>query len=540
MMRKDILSDKRIRGIVFVIIVCLQLLFITYWARQKQNLFLDEEYTLEYASFYTNDDLYKTKLPYVGELQPRTWVEGKDLRHRFSVEPEESMFRLSPVQSVRLLFRRRSYFGLINIAESLLSPGRVSIMPAIVLNMIIFAGIQIVLYKILRNLRLREDMALWGVAFCGFSSLIVSHTVFIRFYTYTILLFMLVILLHQKMWEEKNTGIFILEEGTALILMYLSLKCSELTMIYGGAFVGMYLLMLMINKRWKDAAVYGLPMIGISLLYLGLKTDLLDVLLHPANYTHSSYAKSYTTSNLINITFESAANRITRLFHWAGKYNYGHEWILGGILLAILCMYVKKRDNIIRDSSRFLIFVMWITVLIYILFGILAGLNCSRYFLVVFMMLFIVLLYIVDRATKDISRQNIVRVILCVLFAVIMSITYGQRHVEYVYEEHRDTIRQLREHQDLDIVFVDCNPEVHHGIYDCVYNMTEHQHLFLMYSSDEPDRENIPDQVLVWMHGNRDAEPDFSTCLADYDVEFLGYTRDSEVYLAQRRDSNEQ
>lgn len=538
MMRKDILSDKRIRGILFVIIVCLQLVFIAYWARQKMNLFVDEEYSLEYASYFTSVK-YGSKMPYTEAFLHNTWIQAKDLKVSYSLEPEESLLHTGPWTMIMLLLKRRIYYGLINIAETILSPGRVSIMPAIVLNMIIFAGIQIVLYKILKKLHIRNEYALWGVAFYGFSSLMIGHTIFIRFYTFTILLFLLVLLLHQKMWEEKNTGMFILEEGTALVLLYFSLKCSELTMIYGGAFVGMYLLMLIVNKKYKTAGLYGIPMLGISLLYLGMKTELLNILLHPSMYVNSSFAKSYTTKNVVNASWGSVWFWLKTHRLWIGQYLFGNTQILDTILLVLLVLLVWKRDRFFQDPSRFLMLSLLVTVLIYILFASLSGLFRPKYVCVVYTLIVIVFLYVFDRAMKDLSWQFVIQAGLCVLLAVIVYGTYDHRDIEYLYEEDTAVVNQLRNNPDLDILFLNCDIDRHHAIYDCVYNAGDQARIFF----DDPDmelmEEEMPDHMFVWT--NETMKSEISEELPGYEVELVGNNHNtfSNIYLAHRRNRNE-
>ena len=395
-MRKDILSDKRIRGILFVIILCLQLLFITYWAKQKCNLFLDEVYSLEYTNDYTDTERYKVHFVKTELFQTDTWFPVQTLQKELSVEPEESIFRLSPGEMIHLLFTRRIYFGLMNMAESILSPGEMSFYPAIILNCLLFVLIQLVLFKIFRTLRINDFYTLWGVALYGFSGLIISHVIFVRFYVFTILMFLTVILLHLKMWEEEKLWKFFSEEIAALILLYLALKCSELTMIYGGAFVGLYFILLLLKKRWKQALIYGAPMIGISVWYLYMKTGLLDILFHPARYTEvDSFAKSYTTWNVTHPSYEFVTLWLMNYYRWAGSFLFGGIRNFTGLLILLAGVYIVKRINrksSFSDPQAVCVLVLCIVLAVYCLFAALAGLFFPKYICVMLTVLFVIFL----------------------------------------------------------------------------------------------------------------------------------------------------
>ena len=540
-MRRDILSDKRIQRIVFVIIVCLQLLFITYWAKQKCNLFLDEAYSLEYTSDYLDTEKYKVKFVYTEIFQSDTWFPVQPLQDELSLEPEESIFRLSPGEMIRLLFSRRIYFGLLNMAESILSPGEISMYPAILLNCLFFVLIQFVLFRIFKTLRINDFYTLWGVAFYGFCGLIISHVIFVRFYVFTILMFLTVILLHLKMWEEENIWKFFFEEITSLILLYLALKCSELTMIYGGAFVGLYFILLMIKKRWRQALIYGAPMIGISVWYLYTKTILLDILFHPARYTGvRSFAQSYTTWNVTHATYDFITLWLMNYYRWAGSSLFGSTRIFKGLLIILSGIYIVKRIKnkvFVSDPQAVFVLVLCIVFAVYCLFAALAGLFFPKYLCVMLTVLFIIFLYSADRILKDIPYQKVIITLELILLATAVYETFSHRLVDYTYSEHAETINAVHTYKDLDILFIDCNKKEHHAIYDCIYNAGEKVQVYFDISSADLNEVEMPDEMLVWSHSF--TEPDFSVRLADFEVTTLGNTRDSVIYHAKRRYTDE-
>ncbi|MBQ1467737.1 MAG: hypothetical protein IIZ27_04600 [Solobacterium sp.] len=340
------------------------------------------------------------------------------------------------------------------------------------------------------------------------------------------------------MWEEENPWVFLMEEGAALLMLYFSLKCSELTMIYGGVFVGMYLLLLMVNRKWKKAGFYGISMLSISIWYLSTKTELLDILFHPSKYTSSSYAKSFTTRNVLKATPETVLYWLNNYCYWFGEYLFGTRKNVILVMCIVTILYLwNRRDRLFQDPLLPLVLAMLVTVVVHLLFAALSGLYLPRYICVVMTVFVIVLLYGLDRAVKDYPFKNLIHGLLCVFLITVFGKTYSRRNVEYLYENSRETLQRAQEYSDQDILFMGYDRSIHNAIYDSIYNAEDNIRMYFLEPSAQLSEEEMPDQFLIWT--NKKSEPDFSEYLKEYEVEKIGYTEDSAIYHAKRRSANE-
>ena len=279
---KEKLNIRHVRVIVFLIILTAQIGLMIFWAEEKSNYFIDELYSYGYAHSYTFDKSHKRYITQSDDWQYEKWIDNEVLKEKLEVKKEESLLSRPFFTAVRMLLTRRNHQGILNILMSILSPGRISKVPGIILNLIIFALTQIVLYKMGKEMTESPCIALLIILMYGFSAIAIGNSIYIRFYALVILLLLLVFRLHQKMWYTvssfRNEGYIILSIG----LIYLAIKNSELVFILAGTLIPVFFCALLVKRDSKKATQYLISIVPLCAFYACKKTDYVDIILHPS------------------------------------------------------------------------------------------------------------------------------------------------------------------------------------------------------------------------------------------------------------------
>lgn len=130
-------AEKR-RYFIFAAIIMIQVVVMLYWANEKSNFYIDELYSMGYASNFTGRGDTERRISDGPEWQFNKWINNALFKEYLLVSEEEQIFQLSFTEAVQKMLTGRNYFGLLNIAESLVGYDFVSARPGIVLNILIF------------------------------------------------------------------------------------------------------------------------------------------------------------------------------------------------------------------------------------------------------------------------------------------------------------------------------------------------------------------------------------------------------------------
>lgn len=133
---------KQKTSLIFLTILSIQVLVVTYFALGKQSLFLDETFSYNLANglfFPSAKEFFNTK------LTQEFWVNA------FAVSPSEVWDFTNVWANQARDVHPPFYYALLHIICGLF-PGKFSIMMGISLNLIFFSLAQVVLYAISRKI----------------------------------------------------------------------------------------------------------------------------------------------------------------------------------------------------------------------------------------------------------------------------------------------------------------------------------------------------------------------------------------------------
>ena len=350
---------------VFIIIIMIQLISMVYWGTQKNGYYVDEFFTFDKAHYLSQSTPKRVKLYDADFLTYDEWHDISELKSTLTVTRDESLLADPAGYNLKMLITKSPYMALLNYVQAVFFEGRLSKWSAISINILFFLLNQIILYRL--TLRISEDRsaAIMTVMLYGFSGMAASMTVYVRFYMLITFWMTLYTYLHVLMWQEDSIRKNLVMEFGAVAILYLAYKNSPLAVIQGVGVIGAFLVGLMMRKRYRQAVVYGLPVVGGGVMYVLLKTDYIGYVLHPEKFADADITNIATESlldNFLALTPGSAVDRSIELARLICQYLFGHILGLGGYLLLasgllILSLYTKRDKTKDADWKFFFLAV---------------------------------------------------------------------------------------------------------------------------------------------------------------------------------------
>ena len=554
--------EKRRAWAVLAVVIALQCAVMTYWVGQKQNLFVDEYYSFGHAHAATlpNPDFYD--FPYNETWVPGTWVDARDLKAFLVVGPNDSVLK-DPDSLLFAATKVRNYYVLLNIVEALLCPGEVGMGVALGLNVVLFAVSQVALYVVARGLGTSRWASLLAVLMFGFSSMAISHVTYVRFYVWVSLCMLVVVLLHERMWEGRSLPRFLLMEVVSFVLLYASARNSEFVMVVGGVLVVGFGVVLIAGRRLREAACYLVPSLGGGLWYVFNKTSVLDLFMHPEHYLGEGWPRGTMAYCLANFSVDDTIYRMLWSIRRVVDQLLGHIFIAYALVALAVVMAVMalvgrakapahmapkgsekvgqaETDGADSAPTWPLAIVLVCAAVANFGFVALTGITINRYIMLSFPLVAAVMWLALDRLAEKAGHVRALAAVLAVVTvagAVVPSAIGG---FEYLYPKDSVLRQTLQDYQDTDVVMV-YDEQAYAGteVYDCIGLCGEDVRVYPMeYGNPHIDASTCPDELLLWV--KRDADPSVAAAdlvEAGYTLELVGNDHASTVYVARRASS---
>ena len=192
------LRGTRARRTIIVCVLIAQLAMIAFWTAQRSNYYIDEFFTFEYTHSFTFDKKDVVHSVRSESWQYEQWIDNAVQKRLMEVTEAESLLSQPPMEGLRMLLTRRNYYGLLNLAMAAFASGRITAVPAIVLNAVMFILAQFILYRIAKELTGSFAISAMTVSMYGFSAIAINMVLYVRFYMLVTLLMVLLLRLHRS------------------------------------------------------------------------------------------------------------------------------------------------------------------------------------------------------------------------------------------------------------------------------------------------------------------------------------------------------
>lgn len=479
--------EKKKYFIIFLIITFLQVIIIVFWGTRKENLYWDEFYTLERAHYYSSFNSSDHYIDEDSDFKVGEWMPISFIKKTLIVSEDETLLNEPFFEVIKKLANVHNYSAYLNLIESVISIGKFSIWPSIILNIIFMIFNQIILFKMCQKLSTDKTYALAVCAMYGFSSMCISMTIFIRFYMLVALLVTIFTYIHLKYFDQNDDNLLAHVKRLVMMIisfgvLYLAHQNAQYTVIYGGIFVIAFAIFLLIEKGLKRFLYYSVPMFGCGLIYLYTQTNYLKILFNfKEEYGQASAALANTLDGITEFKLSFFPSRIRDMVFIWGKYIFGSFFamvIFFIILMAIII--IKKARNIPENKEKVIhstICIPSVAAVLYIVIFTAFGLyEQVRYISFVFpelIAMIIAVIYINVRNDK--TRYTLLTALVIVM---ILSVNIKSK-VDMLYMGDRKSIETVQS-LDIDSYILMAGNHITFMAYETAYVAQENADFFVV------------------------------------------------------------
>lgn len=339
---KELIMHK---GLYILIIV--QTLLLLYVGMQKEEMHIDEAYSLILSNSYGAD-----RISNASEVWDN-WVDGSVFIKFLQVEPGEQ-FAYDKVFYNNSLDAHPPFFYMILHTVYSFFPGQYTIWLALMINIVCIVLTQILLYQFAKEIMKDPLWALVPVAIYGGTQAFFDTSLFVRMYALLTLLTMLLIRLHYHLIKD-------LENKKYYLYCFLITFLGVFTQYY-FAFVAFYMavatcIYMMIKKRWKSLFAYGgLMLSAVVSVFIVFPAGITQI-----TGSESNNVGNEVMSNLFNLSgfFRSILRMGYQiLVNALSGYLYGIIAIAFFVIVTIIVLRKNKNNKAIVEKNSVLEFDM--------------------------------------------------------------------------------------------------------------------------------------------------------------------------------------
>lgn len=438
------MKQNNIKEIILVVsIIMIQTIIFVIAGVNKSYIHMDEAYSLGLASYnkieiQDNDDFYNV------------W-HNKDYYEDYLTVNESEKFEFSQVyENQKNDVHPPLYYLLLRIAMGF-SIGTYSKWPGIIVNIIIYVGITIFMYLIIKKIldgknRYKEKSAILALA----SSLTLAgltNAIYIRMYTLSTLNITITTYLHLKLLDKKE------KNNMLLIAIAISALVGSLTHYYYLFYLACMFIMFVIKyikeKEFKMLAKY---VLAISI------AGIMSLIIFPYSINHMffGYRGQGTIENLTNIS--KFFVNITRYLLITNVYGFNNLLFILIITSIGIIIYKKiKNKEVFSIKNSSIKYIALPTLIYFILVAISSPFIELRYIMPICGMMFVIVIYYIASILNNMVKEktlNIIIVIIFLLMAImpfvsnkIIELSVGKNfrdEKEYLYSSKDEVTKKLK------------------------------------------------------------------------------------------------
>lgn len=439
------LTSRKRELLAIGIILIIQTIVFVIVGTKKEYLHMDEAYSLGLANYdkveiQDNEDFYNNwhnKEYYEDYLA----VQDKDVGKYSQVYENQKNDVHPPI-----------YYLLLRIIMGF-NKNSFSKWTGIILNIIIYAFITVFMYLILQKLfkgkpKYKEKSIIVALI-SSITMASLTNVIYIRMYALSTLNILITTFLHIKLLDSKNV------EAKLLVLIGISALIGSLTHYYYLFYLAMLFIMFTIkyikNKNYKDLKNY------IMTMCLAGATSLI---IFPYSIQHMffGYRGQGAISNLTNISqfVKSIREYLEQIDLYA--FNKMMDIIICAIIMLVIYKIIKKQ-KIIKEKNKYINYIIFPTLLYFILVAITSPWGELRYMMPVCSTIFVVGIYYLSEILHNTFKEKTTNIIMTVFLVVmiIMPVKYEIKP-EFLYSGRKEIISKLENELNVPaIYFLDLN-----------------------------------------------------------------------------------
>lgn len=524
-----------------IAVIAVQLVFMIYWGTQKSGYYVDEFFTYDNTHYISASTPKRIKLYDADFLTYDEWHEISDLKSTLTVTREEALCADPVGYNLKMWLTRYPYMVLLNYVQAFFFEGELGKWSAVSLNIVLFLLNQILLYRLASGISGDRLTAVLAVALYGFTGMAASMTVYVRFYMLVTLWMTLYTYLHVRMWQEDNIIKNLLMEFLSVVILYQAYRDSPLAAIQGVGVVCAFLVGLLVRRRYRQAAAYGIPIVGGGLLYILFWTDYIGYVLHPEKFADADVTNVATAGllgNFLALTPGAFVERAVALSHVICRYLFGHAFVLIAYLilasgLLFCCWRARKARTGERDGKFFFLAVC--PCAFFCVVSVCLDLDAIRYNSSIFPELAVCAAVFVTMLARRADRKRLAAAGMGIVILAAAAATALLPRVDNLYREDRHAVEEIGSYRGTDSVVVDYHFD-DRIMYECLAYADEDTQV-MFTSRANVDYDAWHKDVLLWLRVDegRDLIEELASS-GDYTVVEVGRTHESDIYFVSKHD----
>lgn len=502
--------------IFLIVILLIQVFLIFFWGNKRENFYWDEYYTFEKAHYISSSTGEEHFIIDDQEYKENEWMPISFVKNSLVVVKDNSIINDSVIYFFKRLLGYNNYAVYLNIAETFFSPGKLSIWPAIILNVVFFLCIQVILFFMTYLICKSEIISLLTVAFYGFSSMSLSMAIFVRFYVLATLFTTLFVYFHLKYWisDSKKPLKRCLFLVLSFACLYLGYCNAQYVIIFGAFFILTFSIMILIVRKWIQFLLYAVPVYGCGLYYLATQTNYLGILFDfETTYNNTNGAMQWVMEQIMCFTPEVLPVRIDEMLKLIGRYLFGSYFVMLFLFALVIILGVigitKKDAKEIPNLSTQFAWSLTGALLLFMLFFTIFGLyDQPRYISYVFPMLALVN---VSFFHNQFSNKQICTTIMILVVIIQIALVNVKSKVDMLYVGDGQNIQTIMDLKaDSVMLYVRSRSASSHIVYQSTLFVDDDAEFFSYNSKDlNVAKDALRDgMLLVFSHGTQHDEFD--------------------------------
>ena len=410
-----------------------------FFAFQKSGMFIDEIHTYALSNSYYQPFVKNIK---DGDMIDKVYTR-QELINFTQINGDEGFDFGSVYYNQTMDVHPPLYYWIVNIISSIFRDG-FSKWPMLIVNLIIFLGTLILLYKITDRLLKSKKIALISVLLYGLSSIGMSTVLMIRMYI--LLTFLTVLLVYLSiLYIEKGRLVYAVP---IMITIYAGLMTQYYFVFYAFFMCISVIIYLIVKKKYKQTVVFGISaIIGVALMVVSF----------PAVINHLFADKLVSGGNALE-NLKNISQYAERIIQYAdGTARRSLAIIVIGIASFLVLIFKCKKIRGFKDaiSIKPLLFIIPIVLTVTII-AIISPVYTTRYIYNVMPMVVFTVCYIIYVLVSISIKHHLILDTMLVL-AIIFSFIGLNYPPEYLCKEQREYNKICKAYSENPCVYINDN-----------------------------------------------------------------------------------
>ena len=492
--------NKNKYPIILVAIIFLQCLVIIYWAKQKNIGFVDEYFTLEGAAQGgATMQYWDTHGEFYGNEHNR-----EEFYEFLTTHEEDLLIRQGVSEVVNAFVNRNFYYSCVNLAFSLL-PGVLTKWVGIMMNVLLFWGIQGLLYKICTVLADKQT-GLLVIVIYGFSAGAISMVTYIR--CYLMLAFFSLLVFGIQLYYVRCTTYLkrIVCILTNLVLFAIGYKIHQFGVVLYGLIIFFSLAFLFLKGQKSKFIWMVLGYVIPIMIILPRFVELVRGFLFGGEGT-------VFIRSLSNMNMEQFTRNWDIDLNWIINHLFANKSIVWILFIFLFLIWQKGKDKrtCLKAKTDNFEWLVWIpTLLCYFLFLVIGGAVAWRYVSPIYPFVVLCIVFAFKKINGTIDLKDFNTILFVGIFIVCSVTSWNDEHISDLYLDKDELQYQVNEkYKDVNGIMI------HHGLsqnwlYEAASYWPEGSNVLVTTQAElydgSFDYERDDEKILLWLSIDYDNE----------------------------------